>query len=121
MNNLIMTNTEYRFACIVWEHEPITSPLLAKLCEEKLGWKRTTMYIVLKKLYNRGILMNQSTIVTSILSQSQVQNITCKSILNDRFNDKLPQFIATYLNGRQISLEEAEQIKAMIGSHVEIC
>ena len=48
---------EYRFADIVWEQEPIASGLLARLCEERLGWKRTTTYTVLKKLCNRGILM----------------------------------------------------------------
>jgi len=119
MNNLIITNAEYRLTCIVWEHEPIASPLLSKICEEKLGWKRTTMYTVLKKLCNRGVLKNESTIVTSLVSKTQIQNSTSQGILNERFNNKLPQFISTYLNGRQISLEEAEQIKAIIDSHVE--
>ena len=118
MNKLTMTNAEYRFACIVWEHEPIASPLLAKLCAEKLGWKRTTMYTVLRKLCDRGILLNQATIVTSLYSQSQIQHHTSRSILNERFDDKLPQFIATYLSGGQISLEEAEQIKAILDDHV---
>ena len=31
--------SEYRFCLILWEHEPIKSTELAKLCEAELGWK----------------------------------------------------------------------------------
>lgn len=33
---------EYRFCLIMWEHEPVTAAELVKLCQEQLGWKRTT-------------------------------------------------------------------------------
>lgn len=119
MSNTSLTNAEYRFACIVWANEPIESPLLAKICEEELGWKRTTMYTVLKKLCNRGVMKNDLTIVTSLITKEQVQEYSSQRVIGDRFDDKLPQFIATYLNGRRISADEAEQIKALIDSHKE--
>ena len=31
--------SEYRFCLILWEHEPIKSTELAKLCKEKLDWE----------------------------------------------------------------------------------
>ena len=31
--------SEYRFCLILWEHEPIKSSELVKLCGEELGWK----------------------------------------------------------------------------------
>ena len=34
--------SEYRFCLILWEHEPIKSMDLAKLCKEKLDWSKTT-------------------------------------------------------------------------------
>ena len=34
--------SEYRFCLILWEHEPLPSAELAKLCKERLGWSRTT-------------------------------------------------------------------------------
>ena len=37
---------EYRFCLIMWEHEPIAAAQLVKLCQEQLGWKRTTTYTV---------------------------------------------------------------------------
>lgn len=44
---------EARFADLVWENAPIASRELARLCEQELGWKRTTTYNVLRKLCDR--------------------------------------------------------------------
>ncbi|HBP38221.1 MAG TPA: BlaI/MecI/CopY family transcriptional regulator [Clostridiales bacterium] len=119
MNDISLTNAEYRFASIVWDNEPIASPELCKLCEQQLGWKRTTTYTVLKRLCDRGVMQNQATIVTALVPRDQVQQYTSRSIVENRFNDNLPQFIATFLQGRQISASEAEQIKSLIDSHKE--
>lgn len=45
---------EYRFCLILWKHEPVTAAQLAKLCQEQLGWKRTTTYTIIKRLGERG-------------------------------------------------------------------
>ena len=45
-----MTETEYRFAELIWEEEPIGSGELVKQCTEKFGWKKTTTYTFIKKL-----------------------------------------------------------------------
>ena len=58
---------ESRFADIIWSHEPIASGELAKLCEEKLTWKRTTTYNVLRKLCDKGIFQNQNGSVSALI------------------------------------------------------
>lgn len=58
-------DSEYRFACIVWAHEPVTTRELVQLCQEQLEWKRTTTYTVLKRLCERGIFQTENSVVTS--------------------------------------------------------
>ena len=60
---------EYEFACIVWDNEPLSSRALARLCEEKMGWKRTTTYTVLRKLCEKGVLKNDHALVTSLVKK----------------------------------------------------
>ena len=48
--------SEYRLCLIMWEKEPIRSPELVRLCKERLGWKETTAYTVMKRLEERGVL-----------------------------------------------------------------
>ena len=57
--------SEYRFCLIMWEHEPVTAVELVKLCQDQLGWKRTTTYTVIKRLGERGVLKNDNGTVTS--------------------------------------------------------
>ena len=53
--------SEYRFCLILWEYEPIKSSELVKLCKDKLGWKPTTTYTVIKRLSERGVVKNTKT------------------------------------------------------------
>lgn len=112
-------DAEYRFVDIVWQHEPIQSGQLAKLCEKELGWKRTTVYTVLRKLCHRGILKNEGTIVTSLIKREQVQYFESHAILEKSFQGSLPMFIAAFLSEEKLSAAEAEEIMAMINQHKE--
>ena len=51
---LRLADGEYRFACLVWDNEPLPSGQLVALAAEGLGWKKSTTYTVLKKLCERG-------------------------------------------------------------------
>lgn len=46
---LRLADGEYRFACLVWDNEPLPSGQLVALAAEALGWKKSTTYTVLKK------------------------------------------------------------------------
>lgn len=50
---------EYQFCLFLQENEPIRSGELAKLSAEKLGWKTTTTYTVIKRLSERGVVRNK--------------------------------------------------------------
>lgn len=42
---------------------------LVALCREKLGWKKSTTYTVLKKLGERGLVQNEESVVTALASR----------------------------------------------------
>ena len=65
--------SEYRFCLILWENEPIGSTELAKICKEKLGWSRTTTYTVIKRLSDRGVVINENAVVRSLISKEEIQ------------------------------------------------
>ena len=70
---------EYRFCLILWKHEPVTAAQLAKLCQEQLGWKRTTTYTIIKRLGERGILKNENGLVTALVSRDESTSWSRKS------------------------------------------
>ena len=41
---LKLHEAEYRFACIIWEHEPLSSGELAQLCRQQLNWQQKSSF-----------------------------------------------------------------------------
>ena len=107
---------ESRFADIIWSHEPIASGELAKLCEEKLTWKRTTTYNVLRKLCDKGIFQNQNGSVSALISRQEFYAAQGEAIVDEAFDGSLPAFIAAFTKRKALTAEEIAEIRQMIDS-----
>ena len=94
--------SEYRFCLIMWEHEPVTAAMLVKLCQEQLGWKRTTTYTVIKRLGERGVLKNENGTVTSLVSRDKAQAYEIDELVEKKFQGSLPAFIAAFTDRKSV-------------------
>ena len=106
--------SEYRFCLILWEHEPLKSSELVKLCEEQLGWKPTTTYTVIKRLSERGVLKNENTVVSSMVTKDEVQAAEIDELVDKKFEGSLPAFIAAFTKHKSISKDEIDEVQRMI-------
>ena len=106
--------SEYRFCLIMWEHEPVTTSELVKLCQEQLGWKRTTTYTVIKRLGERGILKNEDGLVSSLVSKEAAQAREINELVEEKFQGSLPAFIAAFTKRQDISQAELDEVQRMI-------
>ena len=111
--------SEYRFCLILWEHEPISSGKLVELCREKLGWSKATTYTVIRRLSDRGVLKNENTIVSSLISKEEAQASRLNEMVEETFQGSMPAFIAAFSKTRKLSRQEVEQLQAMIDSYEE--
>ena len=107
--------SEYRFCLILWENEPIKSTELAKLCKERLGWSKTTTYTVIKRLSDRGVLKNQDTVVTSLISKEEAQLSELDELMEKKFEGSLPAFIAAFARRQALSDEDIQELERIIG------
>ena len=106
--------SEYRFCRILWEHEPIKSKELVKLCQEQLGWKRTTTYTIIKRLGERGILKNENGLVTALVSRDEAQACEIDELVEKKFEGSLPTFIAAFTRRQDLSDRELDEVQQMI-------
>ena len=106
--------SEYRFCLILWEHEPVKSKELVKLCEEQLGWKSTTSYTVLKRLCERGIFQNQNSTVTSLISREEFYAEQSDRFVKETFDGSLPAFLAAFGARNKFSDKEVDELKKLI-------
>ena len=106
--------SEYRFCLILWEEEPVTTTRLVKLCQERLGWKRTTTYTVIKRLGERGVVKNEDGLVTALISKEEAQVSEIDELVEKKFQGSLPAFLAAFARRQELSEEEVEEIRRII-------
>lgn len=114
-------DSEYRFCQILWDHEPVSSGELVRLCQQELNWKKSTIYTVIKRLTERGIVKTEHAVVSSLVSRQQVQQQESRAFVQRAFGGSLPGFLAAFTGGRRLTEEEAAQLRRLIDEYEEGC
>lgn len=107
-------DSEYRFCLILWEHAPVKSRELVELCREQLGWKPTTTYTVIKRLSERGILKNENSLVTALVTKDEVQAAEIDELVEKKFEGSLPAFVAAFTKMKKVTPREIDEVQQMI-------
>ena len=109
---------EFRLLEVLWEVEtPVNSTRLVALCKERLGWTKSTTYTVLRKLCQKGAAKNENAQVTPLLTRTQAIQAQSEELLSRAGN--LPLLFTAFLSGRQLTLQEAEELKRLIDESQE--
>lgn len=119
METYKLYDAEYKFVSIIWESEPINSTELVRLCQEQLGWKKSTTYTVLRKLCERNILRNENAVVVSLVKREEVQKYESETLIAKTFGGSLPQFLTAFLGERKLTPKEAKELKRIIEEAAE--
>lgn len=106
-----------KFVELVWENEPISSGNLVKICEDRLNWKKSTTYTVLRKMCEKGILQNNKGIVSSKISKEEYYQQKGEQIINNYFEGSLPAFIASFTNQNALSIQDINEIQDLINRY----
>ena len=120
-----MTETEYKFAELIWEEEPIGSGELVKQCAEKFGWKKSTTYTEIKRLTQNGVLKNENlcengifknenAIVSSVLNKEEYHRAQGEAFVEKAYGGSLPKMIAAFIQSKKLSAAQIAEIEAMI-------
>lgn len=97
----------------------MNSTELVRLCREKLGWSKATTYTVIKRLSMRGVVKNENAVVTSLVTQEEVQAAEIDELVEKTFGGSLPAFVASFSKRKDLSPEEIAAIRHMIDSYGE--
>ena len=112
-------DSELRFCEILWERQPVKSSELVQLCAQRLGWKKSTTYTVIKRLTERGVVQTENAVVTARVSRDEVQRAESRAFVERNFSGSLPSFLNAFVGGRGLSAEEADELRRMIADFEE--
>lgn len=102
------------FADMIWDNAPVTSRRLTELAQERLHWKRTTTYTVLKRLCDRGLFRNDGGQVTALVSREEFYARQSEQFVEETFHGSLPAFLAAFGSRKQLSDREIDQLQQLI-------
>ncbi len=111
---------EQKFADLIWEHAPVRSGELAKLCLEAFGWKRTTAYTMLKRLCERKLFVNEKGLVSALVTKEEFQAAQGEQFVNETFGGSLPLFLAAFSRRRKLSRQEIQELRKLIDESEEV-
>ena len=107
---------EARFAELIWENEPLPSNRLAKLAEQELGWKKSTIYTILKRLCERGLFQNEGGQVSSLVSREEFQAAQSEQFVEEAFGGSLPAIVAAFGSRRRLTDSELDELERLVES-----
>lgn len=114
-----LCDSDYRFMCIVWENAPVNSGELVKLCQERLGWKKSTTYTEIKKLCEKGFIKNDDAVVSVLIPKKEAQERETEYFLERTFDNSFLSFFTAFLGGRKLTKKEVKELKKLIEEHRE--
>lgn len=114
MADMRLGAVETRFADLIWEHEPISSGELVKLCQQELSWKKSTTYTILRRLCERGLFLNRGGTVTALISREEFYAMQSEKFVEDTFEGSLPRFLAAFSTRKKLSEDEINQLQKLI-------
>lgn len=114
MVSYIMTETENLLAELIWEREPLGSGELVKLASQRLGWKKSTTYTVLRKICENDIFQNKGAVVTSKISKEEYMGRKGEQNLDENQDGSPQNFVAALLKRKKPSNNDIEELVTLI-------
>lgn len=105
---------ESRFAEIIWQNAPLPSGELVKLCQQQLGWKKSTTYTMLRQLCTKGLFVNQNGQVQALLSQADFLARQSEDFLAQNFAGSLPRFLTAFCSRQKLSDTDVQELEQLI-------
>ncbi len=114
LENLKLSDSEYRLMDILWDNEDMEATLLVSICLEKYGWKKPTVYTMLKRLGEKGALRFENRIVSALVCKNQVDKSESEALLNKAYKGSISSFLSAFLQDKKLTKEDADRLKKMI-------
>ena len=110
-----LTTSEIKFMNIIWNLQPVSSGVLVKLCLEQFNWKKSTTYTFLKRLQERGAVVNENSIVTTLVSKEDIQKEESLDIIDSLFDGSISKFVNAYISNYEVDAAEMEELRKIVG------
>lgn len=111
---------EYQLMQLIWKNKkPMRMRKLVEEGYELREWKRTTIYTMVKRLSDRGVVKFEDGFVSARFSKEQVQLAKSQEFIDKIYGGELSGLISAFTDKKKLSKDEAEKICQMLDGYLK--
>ena len=116
MGEIKIFDSELLLMEYLWEHGPCIAADIAQAFQKQYNWKKSTTYIVLKRLEGKGAISREypQYLVTPLVSRQQVQSAETNTLVDRMFGGSFASLCANFLNSGHLSEKALDELQAII-------
>ena len=109
---------EDQLMLLIWNNKkPIRMRQLVAEGYEAREWKRTTIYTMVKRLCDRGVLKFEDGFVSAKFTKEQVQLAKAEEFVDKIYDGKVSGMMSAFINKKKIKKNELEEIQKMLDEY----
>ena len=112
-----LSAAELKLAEIIWASNSIYVLDLIRIAGEQHGWKRTTIYTMLGRMSEKGVVVNERMMVSALITRDEFFAGQSRNFVDDTFGGSLPMFVAAFMGGRKLNAQQALELRRLIDEH----
>lgn len=115
--NHSLSNAELKIAEIIWEKPGISSMDTVRLCAERYGWKKSTVFTLIRRMSEKKLLMSVNHCLEMTISRQNYLDQMASEVISDDFSGSLPLFLTSFMRANTLSEAEVKELKKLISDY----
>lgn len=112
-----MSEAEMKIAEWVWANPGIGSMKIVKVCGANYGWKKSTVFTLIRRMKEKGLLVNENAALKMTVERSTYYHEYACEFIHSHYQGSLNKFLESYFKETGISKQEAGPIMNTIRKH----
>lgn len=111
-----LVDSEIKVMDVLWKEGDTMAKHVADVMKERYGWNINTTYTLLKRCIKKGAVerIEPNFVCRALIRQEQVQEQETDELLEKVFDGSVDKLFASLLSRKNITAEQAEQLKQMV-------
>lgn len=119
-----ISNAEWEIMKVIWNNPEITSAKIIQVLENKSKWKATTVKSLISRLLNKKAIgftkIGCEYYYYPLVLECECIKIESNSFINRVFNGSINSMILTFVESKQLSQSDIEELKNILNKSTEL-
>ena len=118
MDQITLSDSEWRIMKLLWEKTPSTLSQLTKDLEPETGWTRATVFVMLKRLIAKNAVRvdegTRANLYFPLIEREDVAPAETESFLNRVYDGSVGMLFSALTSRKKLSDQEIEELKKIL-------